>query len=182
MAEKAKETLPEGKFRVIYADPPWMYDNDGLKGTASDHYFTMKPSEIEDMPVQEKAGDNSVLFLWVTSPQLEEGLEVLDSWGFEYKTSFVWVKDKSTYGKLGFYTYTQHEFLLIGVKGSCLPKEGSLEPSVISAPKGEHSEKPEKVYEIIEQMYNGPYLELFARQEREHWTAWGDEVGTQGQE
>ena len=90
-----------------------------------------------------------------------------------YKTSFVWIKDRSTYGKLGFYNYSQHEFLFAATRGSCLPRSGSLVPSVIVAPKGEHSAKPELVYEIIEKMYPGPYIELFARKRRANWESWG---------
>jgi len=90
-----------------------------------------------------------------------------------YKTSFVWIKDRSTYGKLGFYNYSQHEFLFVATKGSCLPRSGSLVPSVIVAPKGEHSAKPELVYEIVERMYPGPYIELFARKRRPNWESWG---------
>ena len=171
--------FPAGKYQVIYADPPWAYDNTGLGGSAESHYPTLPASELEtlkdstSLQVTELAGDNAVLFLWVTSPFLPEGLELCQAWGFDYKTSFVWIKDRTTYGKLGFYNYGQHEFLFVATRGSCLPRSGNLVPSLIVAPKGEHSAKPELVYEIIEKMYPGPYIELFARKTRSNWETWG---------
>ncbi len=169
--------FPAGKYQVLYADPPWAYDNTGLGGSAESHYPTLPASELEtlkdstSLQVTELAGDNAVLFLWVTSPFLPEGLELCQAWGFDYKTSFVWIKDRTTYGKLGFYNYGQHEFLFVATRGSCLPRSESLVPSLIVAPKGEHSAKP--VYEIIEKMYPGPYIELFARKTRPNWATWG---------
>lgn len=189
--------LPVGKYRVIYADPPWQYNNTGLDGAAENHYSTMSLEDISQLKdgngrkITDISAENSVLFLWVTSPFLPEGLEVCKKWGFDYKTSFIWVKDKETYGKLGFYTYSQHEFLFVAVKGSCLPEEGSLVPSIISATKSNHSRKPEIVYELIEKMYpldlNKPiHIELFARltdakgflfarNARNGWDGWGIE-------
>lgn len=166
--------LPLGKYQVIYADPPWAYDNTGLGGSAESHYPTISTDELVQLDISSRAGDDAVLFLWVTSPFLPEGLELCQAWGFEYKTSFVWVKDRATYGKLGFYNYGQHEFLFVATKGSCLPRSESLVPSLIVAPKGEHSAKPELVYEIIEKMYPGPYIELFARKTRPNWATWGN--------
>jgi len=171
--------FPEGKFQVIYADPPWQYANSGLGGSAESHYPTLSITELEELAdrasrqATDLPGDNAVLFLWATAPFTPEGLQLCEAWGFEYKTHFVWIKDKSTYGKLGFYAYSQHELLLVATKGSCLPREGSLVPSVIVAPKEDHSTKPELVYQIIEKMYPGPYIELFARKKRDNWETWG---------
>lgn len=167
--------LPTGKYQVIYADPPWQYDNTGLKGSAESHYPTMSMDELCQLNVSTLVGDAAILFIWVTSPFLQEGLQLCQAWGFEYKTTFVWIKDKSTYGKLGFYNYGQHEFLFTATKGSCLPRPGTLEPSVLFAPKREHSGKPEAVYELIEKMYPGPYVELFARKTRPNWATWGSQ-------
>ena len=99
--------FPKGKYRVIYADPPWQYDNVGLGGAAEKHYKTLSLDEIcalrdeNGRLITDLPGENSVLFLWVTSPFLKEGFTVVDLWGFSYKTNFVWVKDRETYGKLG---------------------------------------------------------------------------------
>lgn len=167
------KALPTGKYQVIYADPPWQYDNSGLKGSAESHYPTMSTEQLCQLDVGDLAGNVAVLFLWVTSPFLQEGLQLCQTWGFEYKTTFIWIKDRATYGKLGFYNYGQHEFLFAATKGSCLPQPGALEPSVLFAPKRGHSEKPEAVYELIEKMYPGPYIELFARKTRPNWATWG---------
>lgn len=165
--------FPHGKYQVIYVDPPWQYNNSGLRGSAESHYPTMSIDDLCQLDIGKLAGDATALFMWVTSPFLREGLQLCQAWGFEYKTTFVWIKDRSTYGKLGFYNYGQHEFLFVATRGSCLPQSGTLEPSVLFAPKQGHSEKPEAVYELIEQMYSGPYIELFARKTRPNWAAWG---------
>ncbi len=165
--------LPDGKYQAIYADPPWQYDNSGLRGSAESHYPTMSMDKLCQLNVSNLTGDDAVLFIWVTSPFLQEGLQLCQTWGFEYKTTFIWIKDRATYGKLGFYNYGQHEFLFAATKGSCLPQPGALEPSVLFAPKRGHSEKPEAVYELIEKMYPGPYIELFARKTRPNWATWG---------
>lgn len=177
--------LPPGKFNVIYADPPWRFSNVGLGGSAEKHYRTLLVGEIIDYKdenvrqITDLVDDNAVLFLWVPNSFLEEGFEVCEGWGFEYKTNFIWLKQKPTYGKLGFYNYGQHEFLFVGVKGSFLPREGELIPSIIVADKTNvHSQKPEVVYEIIQKMYPPPcrYVEGFAREKRQGWEAWGDEL------
>lgn len=175
--EEAKALpFPQGEYRVILADPPWRYSNIGLRGSAESHYPTMSLEEICGLDVPSLAHENSVLFLWVPSPFLQEGLQVCKEWGYGYKTNFVWVKDRKTYGKLGFYLYSQHEFLLVSIRGSCLPAKEGLVASLISAPRKKHSQKPEIVYEIIEGMYGPPYLELFARSTRNGWTSWGNEL------
>lgn len=161
--------LPDGKFNVIYADPPWEYYLP-LRGSPDMHYLTMSTEEICRLEIP--ADDNAVLFLWATNPKLEDALKVMKAWGFEYRTNMVWVKDKIG---TGYYFRGQHELLLVGVKGNIgVPLEENRPPSVLTAPVREHSRKPDIVYEIIERMYpNGRYLELFARQQRPGWTAWG---------
>jgi N6-adenosine-specific RNA methylase IME4 len=122
---------------------------------------------------------NAVLFMWTTNPLLEDAFTLIKAWGFEYKTNFVWIKEKSTYGKLGFYVYGQHELLLIAVKGSMLPQipQGELPISIIHGENKIHSKKPEIVYSIIEKMYpKTSRLELFARQKREGWTSFGNQL------
>ncbi len=165
-----------GRFPVIYADPPWEYSNARLRGAAADHYPTMGTAVLCALPVADYTTSNGVCFLWATNPLLPDALQVLDAWGFRYVTNLAWVKDRPTYGKLAFYVRGQHELLLIGVKGSCLPKAGTLPVSVLTAAKGRHSEKPADIYALIEGMFDGPYLELFARQQRTGWTAFGNEV------
>lgn len=172
--KKKAEPLPEGLFDVIYADPPWEYSNDGFdRGTVP--YETMKIAEICALKVP--TPENAILFLWATNPMLEDALKVVNAWSFDYKTNMVWVKPHIG---TGFYVRGQHELLLICRKGQMpQPNPESRPPSVIEAPTTEHSAKPPQVYEIIEKMYpDSKRLELFARNSREGWTSWGDELRT----
>jgi len=172
--------FPSGKYRVLYADPPWQYNDtcdDGAiqSGGARDHYRTMSISELCLLPVSDLADDNSVLFLWATSPMLPEALQVAKAWGFAYKASFIWDKVKHN---MGHYNSVRHEFLLICTKGSCLPDSHELIDSVQSIERAEHSAKPEEFRTIIDKLYsNGKRIELFARRRVANWSAWGDEVG-----
>jgi N6-adenosine-specific RNA methylase IME4 len=176
-APKPKKTpLPKGKYDIIYADPPWEYQNTGVAGAASEQYATMPISELVKMQVGEKIGKDAVLFLWVTNPLLEECFPVISAWGFKYKTNFCWRKMNRTSG-VGFYVRGVHELLLICTRGSMLPVQTPL--SVIACSAREHSRKPDEVYGIIERMYpQGKYLELFARKAkpRKKWTFWGAEA------
>jgi len=172
--------LPKGEYSIIYADPPWEYRNTGFDMSSDKQYKTMEIEEIKNLTdlkgktVQEIIAKNAVLFLWVTNPLLKEGIEVVEAWGFEYKTNFAWVKGGHT---AGFYIYGEHELLLIGIKGSFLPT-GELSGSVLDCERSKrHSEKPKIVYEVIETMYpNQKYVELFARNKRKGWRSWGNEL------
>ena len=167
--------LPEGEYNVIYADPPWFYKVGNITPNRiiENQYPSMQTEDICKMKVP--SAKDTILFLWVTSPKLEEGLKVLNSWGFEYKTSMVWVKDRIG---MGYYVRGRHEFLLIGTKGKPpKPSPKNRYDSVIEAPRTKHSKKPNEVYERIEKMYpDCKYLELFARDSRENWKSWGDEI------
>jgi N6-adenosine-specific RNA methylase IME4 len=172
-ADKVSKPLPTGIWNVIYADPPWKYENSGFEMSANKHYEVMDLWDIKALPVKEHAAENSVLFLWSTNPMLKDALEVIEAWGFEYKTNFVWVKNNFT---AGFYLFGKHELLLISARGSLLPS-GTKPMSVISAENDIHSKKPEQVYKIIEAMYpHATKCELFARDRRQGWEAWGNEV------
>ncbi len=170
--------LPVEEYDVIYADPPWQYDNQiASGGPAAIHYQTLSIPELCALKVP--SAPNAVLFLWVTNPFLADALKVVEAWGFAYKTNMVWVKKDFKKGT-GFYIRGRHELLYICVKGSFLPDQTGKEPigSVIEAPVQEHSKKPEQVYGIIETMYpQGKYIELFARAKREHWASWGNQIG-----
>ena len=163
--------LPTGEFDIILADPPWTYEIN-TRGSPDEHYNVMTDTQIQDLEVP--SAENAILFLWGTAPKLQEALDVMSSWGFKYKTNAVWVKDKIG---TGYYFRGQHELLLIGEKGDMpVPEEANRISSVISAPRLEHSKKPDIVYDIIESLYpNRTYLELFARTERQGWTGWGSE-------
>jgi N6-adenosine-specific RNA methylase IME4 len=166
--------LIDGTYNVIYADPPWQYEHKVPTRAVENHYNTMPTEEIAAMPIDEIAADNSILFLWATSAMLPDAFTVLDDWGFIYKTSMVWVKDKIG---LGWYTRGQHEYLLIATRGKFPPPPSQDRPSsVVMAERTDHSRKPLELYDIIEAMYpNGQYIELFARGKREGWEVWGSE-------
>lgn len=166
----------EGKYRVIYADPPWKYGNtmpEYFKEQA-DHYPLMTIDEICALPVKELAEDNAVLFLWATSPILEDVFKVINAWGFKYKASFVWDKVKHN---MGHYNSVRHEFLLIATRGSCLPDVPKLFDSVVSVERTAHSEKPEIFREIIDTLYPyGRRIELFARKRIKGWDVYGNQL------
>jgi N6-adenosine-specific RNA methylase IME4 len=163
------------RFAVVEADPPWKFGQEGVNGAAGNHYPLMTTAEICEMPIAPLCLPSAILFLWVPNALLVDGLAVLHAWGFDYKTSASWDKGDDNHGT-GFYNFQDHETLLIGVRG------GGMTPvvrfsSVIRAPKGEHSAKPDLAYEQIEAMFpDAPRLGLFRRSERDGWTPWGNQV------
>lgn len=175
---KAPTIWPAGKFPLIYADPPWRYEHPPIGASnrsIENHYPTMTLEQICALPVHECAADNAILFLWATAPKLAECFDVINAWGFTYRTCMVWVKDKIG---MGYHARNQHEILLIAKKGELSPPEPSDRPSsVVNAPRNEHSAKPEVFYDLIERMYPDlPKVELFARSRRDGWDAWGNQA------
>lgn len=173
--------MPDDKFRVIYADPPWKYGDtreglDKWAGTAAeDHYPTMSIDELCALPIKGIVADDAALFMWVTSPLLAECWPVIAAWGFKYKASFIWDKVRHNFGH---YNSVRHELLLVCTRGSCLPDGESNTDSVISIERNaRHSEKPAEFIKLIESMYKvGKKIELFSRGRRDGWTSWGNEV------
>jgi N6-adenosine-specific RNA methylase IME4 len=171
--------LPQDRrYPIILADPPWkfrVYDDSGMQRAAQAHYPTMELADICKLPVAELATPDALLFMWTTAPHLPEAFQVLAAWSFEYCTHVVWVKDK--WG-LGYWVRNQHELLLIATRGNFpAPKPADRPSSVISAPRREHSRKPDEAYELIERMYPElPKIELFARHARQSWAAWGNQA------
>lgn len=167
-----------GPYDVIYADPAWRY----RKGTVQPadqierKYPTMSLADIKRLPVIEIAADNAALFMWTTAPLLSDAMEVIYSWGFEYKTEIVW--DKLRMG-MGWYARIQHECLLICTRGKMgVPPVNTRCRSVIRSPHpGIHSRKPDLFRTMIVNMYpDARRIELFARQRKPGWDAWGNEV------
>ena len=171
---------PAEQYGVIYADPPWSYQQKG-HGAACKHYPTMTPEEIKALPVANLAQENSVLFLWATFPNLPQALDVIEAWGFTYKTlAFCWVKQNKRQGGLfwglGSYTRQNAEVCLLAVKGRPKVISHSVH-SVIQTPIERHSKKPDEARHRIEQlMGEQKRLELFARQTAPGWDCWGNEV------
>ena len=168
------------EYNIIYTDVPWAYGGHEYKDAeANKHYATMTVDEICTylQKIQLRIKDNAVLFFWATNPHLEHALEVIKAWGFDYKTNIVWVKTQLKKPGVGFYVRGRHELLLICIRGSFTPLDKNISPpigSVMYAPIGEHSEKPQEAYEIIERLYpNCTYIELFARRKRPGWDCLG---------
>lgn len=180
IVEISKGNAPLGqiaeRYPVIYADPPWRYEHIETESRAIENqYPTMTLDEIKALDLDSIALDDCVLFMWATSPKLAEAFEVLQAWGFEYRTCAVW--DKQKIG-MGYYFRQQHELLLVAVRGQPMtPAPANRPSSVLSFPRGEHSAKPVEVYELIEAMYPElPKLEMFCRSPRDGWGAWGNQA------
>lgn len=177
--EVKKCKLPDNKYRVIYADPPWFYGNmqhskEEQETTIDSHYPMMKLEEICAMSIKDITENSAVLFLWTTSPKLFEAKEVIEAWGFEYKASMVWDKVKHN---VGYYVSVRHEFLLIATKGSCLPEVKKLYDSVYMEERTEHSKKPKYFIDLIDELYpNGKRIELFCRNPKKGWDVYGNQL------
>lgn len=171
----------EKKYNIIYADPPWRYNDRKCNGACEFHYNTMKIEDICKLPISEICEKDCVLFMWVTYPMLKEGLQLMEAWGFKYKTiAFQWIKqNKSGNGYffgLGRWTRGNTECCLIATKGK--PKRANNSVSqLIFAPLQAHSKKPDIVREnIVDLMGDLPRIELFARNYADGWDCWGNEV------
>lgn len=179
--------LPVEHYGCIVADPPWAFKTWSEKNqtrSASNHYGVMTLEDIQALPVKHLAADNALLFLWVTNPMLQQGLDTIRAWGFDYSTvAFSWAKatkssdptwaPKWHFG-MGYWTRSNVELVLLGVRGK--PKRINADVrQLITAPVREHSRKPDEVYAGIERLCEGPRLELFGRQSREGWTVRGNQ-------
>ena len=189
---RSRATAEDGsEYRVIYADPPWSfatYSDKGKGRSAQAHYDCLGMDDLCKIPVREWAARNCALFLWTTDPLLPQALKLIEAWGFTYKTvGFYWAKlNRSAPGKrfaekdfftgLGFWTRANVEQCLLATRGKPKRKAKDVRRLVI-APRREHSRKPEEVYQRIERLLSGPYLELFARGTRPGWDSWGDQSG-----
>lgn len=174
-----------GRYGAILADPPWQFSNRTGK-MAPEHkrlarYPTLPLDQIASLPVSNLAPSNSHLYLWVPNALLPQGLQVMEAWGFKYKTNIIWQKirkDKGPDGRgVGFYFRNVTEMILFGVRGKNVRTlaPGRRQVNIICSQKREHSRKPDELYDIIEGCSPGPYLELFARGTRPGWSAWGNQ-------
>lgn len=175
----------DGAYSTILADPPWRFQNRTGK-VAPEHqrlsrYTTMTLEELCSLPVHAHAADPAHLYLWCPNALLKEGLQVMEAWGFTYKTNVVWYKVRKDGGPdgrgVGFYFRNVTEMILFGVRGrmrTLAPARSRV--NMIATRKREHSRKPTAVYNLIEECSPGPYLELFARERVAGWQQWGMEV------
>lgn len=186
-ASKDFEKQLKGKrYATILADPPWRFQNSTGK-VAPEHkrlsrYGTMSLEDICALPVQQAAADTAHLYLWVPNALLAEGLEVMKSWGFTYKSNLVWHKVRKDGGSdgrgVGFYFRNVTEIILFGVRGKNARtlQPGRSQVNMIQSQKREHSRKPDELYPIIEACSPGPFLELFARGAQPGWDVWGNQA------
>ena len=179
--------FPDKKYSIIYADPPWSYSDSGCSGAAAAQYATMSINELKQLPVNPAGGgiaaDDCVLFMWATYPKMQEALDLIEAWGFKYKSiAFQWIKQNRSgngyFFGLGRWTRGNTEPCLIAIKGK--PKRISAGVGqLVFSPLRRHSQKPAEVRDkIVELMGDLPRIELFAREAAPGWDAWGNEAPT----
>lgn len=176
-------SLPQGPFGCILADPPWRFrtwNEDNKEKSASKHYDLMNLSDIKELPVKDVAAKDCLLMMWAVQPMLDQALDVMSAWGFKYKTAGAWAKQSSTGNKWAFGTgyllRCSAEFFLVGTRGN--PKSAVKNVrNLIVAPVREHSRKPDEMHTNLERMFpDVPRLEMFARESRPGWIAWGNQT------
>lgn len=190
--------IPRGRYGAIVADPPWRFETRSPKGRGRSpdyrtvngnaprlgsprHYDTLRMSEMMALPIGDLAAKDSVLFLWAIDCMLPAALDLGEAWGFTFKTvAFTWAKCRAKaegwHIGLGYWTRGNPESCLLFTRGSPKRLSASVRQLIV-APRREHSRKPEEARERIEALVRGPYLELFAREPRAGWDAWGDQIG-----
>jgi len=185
VAKDFVNSIKDKSYKTILADPPWRFQNRTGK-MAPEHkrlnrYPTLDLSEIKEIPVHLVAAKNAHLYLWVPNALLKEGLEVMEAWGFEYKTNIIWHKIRKDGGPdgrgVGFYFRNTTEIVLFGTRGSLRTLDpGRSQVNILKTRKQEHSRKPDEMYDLIERCSSGPYLELFARGARPNWDVFGNQA------
>lgn len=179
------------KYGVIYADPPWSFRNFSAKGegrNAVSHYPCMTAEEMQAMPVADLAAKDSVLLMWAVDPLLPAAFDLIRAWGFTFKTvGFYWAKtnrkadltgltERDFFTGLGYWTRANVEQCLLATRGHP-PRMAKDVRKLLISPRREHSRKPDEIYDRIERLAGGPYLELFSRQTRKGWDQLGTETG-----
>lgn len=173
------------KYNIIYADPPWSfktYSDKGRNKSPDKHYTCMNLQDIKNIQISNIAAEDCVLLMWVTFPCLKQAFEVIESWGFEYKTNaFTWIKTNkksdSLFWGMGYYTRSNAEICLLCTKGKPLFRKSKSVHSVINSHIEQHSKKPDEVRTRIVKLFGDlPRIELFARQQTEGWDVFGNEV------
>lgn len=180
------DSVGKRRFSTVLADPPWQFQNRTGK-MAPEHkrlsrYPTMSLQDIKDLPVEAIVKDTAHLYLWAPNALLADGLQVMEQWGFTYKTNLTWYKIRKDGGPdrrgVGFYFRNVTEMILFGVRGK---NARTLQPArsqenIICTQKREHSRKPDEQYDLIESCSPGPFIELFARGPRKGWFGWGNQA------
>ena len=171
------------KYQIIYADPAWQYKTKEnlaktsiLNGEINTHYKTMSIAELGRLPLRSISDKNSMLFMWVVSPMLDDGIELMKKWGFKYSTiAFIWHKQRANPGH---YTMSECEICLVGRRGKIPAPRGARNVrQFLSEMRGKHSAKPTEIRKRIELMFpTQKKLEMFARQSADGWDVWGNEI------
>lgn len=167
------------RYQIIYADPPWQYKENWGNGSNEHTYPSMSFEEIKKLWISSIADDNAHLYLWVTNPFIKEGLELCSAWGFNYKTLITWVKQYPSGSHemgMGYYFRSCTEHMIFGVRGKKKVSNKTTRNLFYAINPRKHSQKPVEAYELIERSSDGNKLELFARNKREGWDVWGNEV------
>ena len=177
--------FPDKKYNIIYADPPWtfsVWNKDKSDRYVGHKYDLMTVDEICNLPIRNISEDSSILFIWVTFPNLLDGMKVINAWGYTYKTcAFTWVKRKKKsegwHFGMGYYTRANAEICLLATKGKILERISHSVPQIVDEPIAKHSEKPKIVADRIVELFGDiPRIELFARDKKDGWDSWGNEV------
>lgn len=171
------------RYGAMIIDPPWRFRNFSAKGEAKNpvaHYDCMDIEALRCLPVDQLAAPDCAMFMWATAPLLPEAISLMAAWGFTFKSAGAWAKQSST-GKAwafgtGYCFRSAAEFYLLGTIGKPRVLSRSVR-NLIVAPVREHSRKPDTLHANVEALYAGPYAELFAREARSGWDAWGNQVG-----
>lgn len=176
------------KYKVILADPPWSFRNYKKAAHGAPQYPTMSVKEMGKIPVKDWADKNCLMLMWCTWPHMESGIQLLKDWEFNYVTGFPWLKTVPNSGTIrcgiGFWTQSVSEFMIIGRRGKKSPSRTDVRRGLLIGedrqfygPINKHSSKPEDIQDWAENRFDGPYLELFARRNREKWACWGYDTG-----
>lgn len=170
------------RYGAIIADPPWYFRNYSAAGEKKNpvaHYSCMDTLDLADLPVNQLAAPDCAMFMWATAPMLPDAIDLMKAWGFEYKSAGAWAKQSSTGTKWAFGTgycfRSAAEFFILGTIGNPPVRSRSVR-NLIVEPVREHSRKPDELHWMVEQLYDGPFAELFARERRVDWDTWGDEL------
>lgn len=185
LVKEFKKSIGRSKYTTVLADPPWQFTNRTGK-MAPEHkrlnrYSTLTLDEIKSLPVSDVCTEKAHLYLWIPNALIQEGLDTMREWGFQYKSNIIWQKirkDGEPDGRgVGFYFRNTTEIILFGIKGKGFRtlQPGRSQVNVIKSRKREHSRKPDEQYELIESCSPGKYLELFGRGKRKNWKVWGDQ-------
>lgn len=161
------------KFGTIYADPPWLYDNQGTRAATSNHYDGLTVDQLCELPVGELTAPDAHLHLWTTNAFLFDCQRIMAAWGFEFRSTFAWVKPQMGIGN---YWRNSHELMLTGIRGDAKRFNDKSLMSWLLCDRGAHSSKPEQVRTMLEKASPGPRLELFGRRPADGWTVWGNQI------